>query len=263
MRKAGLGLILLFVLTLAVSLLFNTPVRQLFRVVSMPQGVAMQGLEGSISRGRIAQLGYQGLVVEDLDYHLRPWCLIKLAVCYALESADNTIDLQLQINPLSASVSASDSRLVISDDWFSALPGMLVQPSGDFVIDIESVSLQQARLQELNGRVSWNQAGVKGEEQVLGNYSGAINQVDDGLELKLDQSTGLLTAAGEIKLTWNGSYDVDMTLNGKAGLEDSINSALELVAQKTGLNRYRIDRNGRVNRQVLASLQRLKPLAAN
>lgn len=156
-------------------------------------------------------------------------------------------------------VSANDSRLVLGDDIFSALPAMLVQPTGDFVIDIEQLSLAQARLQALSGRISWNQAGVRGEEQSLGNYSGEIRQDDDGLQLELDQSTGLLTAAGDIKLAWNGQYQVNMTLNGNAGLQDSINSALELVAQKTGLNRYRIDRKGRVNRKLLTTLQRIQP----
>ena len=263
MRKKLIWLILLFVLSLALGLLINTPARQILRFVSLPDTLVMQGLQGTLRAGRIQQLGYQGLLFSDLGYRLQPGCLFKLALCYRIETAADDLDLQLQTSLLRGSVSVLDSRVRFGEEVFSAVPGLLIRPRGDFIIDIEQLSIRQQKLHDLIGRISWNRAGLEGEEQELGNYSALISQVSEGFNLKLDQSTGLLVARGDMQLEWSGNYRVNMTLEGKAGLNDSVNNALGLLASKTGLNQYRIDRKGRIDRNLLQRMKSLQPSSAD
>ena len=259
MRKPVIWLILLFVLSLALGLLINTPARQILRFASLPDTLVMQGLQGTLRAGRIQQLGYQGLLFSDLGYRLQPGCLFRLAMCYRVVTAAGELDLELQTSLLSGSFSVLESRLRLGEEAFSAVPGLLIQPRGDLVIDIERLTIEQQKLQDLTGRISWNRAGLQGEEQELGNYSALISQVSEGFSIKLDQATGLLLVAGEMQLAWNGTYQVDLTLESKAGLSDSINNALGLLASKSGLNQYRIDRKGRIDRNLLQWLKRLQP----
>ena len=69
---------------------------------------------------------------------------------------------------------AHDSDIRLPDTVFAQIPQMLVKPVGQFDLHIRELSFNDQRLADLNAALDWSDAGIQGEEQILGNYRAEI-----------------------------------------------------------------------------------------
>jgi hypothetical protein len=251
----------IFVLAFLWGAFYNLPITQLLHFIKLPPQVAMQGVQGSITRGKVDIVEIQGYRISELEYHWTPGCLIKLTVCYQLYSYEDGILLNLERSLLSQNTLISDSYIELSSNILAGIPNLLVKPSGDFRVEIGLGKFDDSqRLTELKGRVLWNNAGVVGEKQVFGNYTADLVRAGEGIEVSLSSSQdSLLGLKGDIELNWNGRFDSDIMLENKAGLNPSLVSVLDISAKKTGLNQYHLQRKGVLPANIIKQMRAISP----
>jgi hypothetical protein len=240
-------LLLVFMLSLPLFLLLNMPVQQLHRVVTPPSGVTVVGLEGTLLSGRVDRLGYRGVDFRDLDYRLKPSCLLRLAVCYRVEDGDGDLSVVFGFSPIGG-LEIEDSRLSLALERLRPLmSSLLVQPLGILEVTLETLQLSRdRRLVALDGQIFWREAGLEGEPQRLGDFEAVLERSEPGVRIRFSDLPGALVGVdGELRL---GALDyrLDLKLQARDGLGESARNALGLLGRKTGLNRYRVQRQGRL-----------------
>ncbi len=237
-------LVVVFVLSLLPFLAINMPVQQLFRFIQPPPQLLLSGIEGSLLGGRIRQIEYRGLAFENLSYRLLPGCLFRLALCYRLEDADGDLHLRVSVSPFSG-VGLENSRLTLTMRQLGAMTSaLLVKPTGELELQLDDAVLARDGLGDLQGVIYWKQAGIEGENLSLGDFRADIARTEQGVELRFADMPGArIGVAGSLQLDAR-RYRLDLKLEARPELAESARNALELLARKTGLNRYRIQRQG-------------------
>ena len=244
-------LILVLLLSTVVFSLLNMPLRQVLRVVELPPGLVVSGLQGTLRSGQVEQLGYRGVAFEELRYALRPTCLLWFKLCYRLEDGNGDLRLNPGYSPW-AGFTLEDTRLRLPVERLRPWLGkLLVQPKGELDLQLQMLELgNNRRLETLQAVLFWRKAGIEGESVVLGDFRADIEQEGPEIRLQLgDEPGALLGVEGEIRL---GAEDfrVDVKLEARPGLGESARNALELMARRDGLNRYRIQRQGRLPQPI-------------
>jgi hypothetical protein len=250
----------LFILAFLVGAVINVPVSQLFHFVTLPNQVAYQGVQGSVTNGQVDIVGFQGHTISNLKYHLQPTCLLKIAVCYQLSSDEDGILLNVEYSLLFQSTRISDSYIDLPATVFDNIPNMLVKPAGDFRIEIGQLQLDSNhKLTDLNGVLKWDNAGVQGENQAIGNYVATLSNSKEGITALLSDQNSLLGLKGDATLNWNGNYEADLEFEHKPGLNPSLISVLDISAKKSGLNQYRLKKKGVLPANIFNQIKRFSP----
>ena len=252
MRKQ-LGLGFFFVMCLFLALIINMPVSHMLAQSKLPNNISLSGVKGTILAGNIDNIVVDKLRLSDLKYRFKPGCLLNLKVCYAID-ADQGQGL-LSASPVDKSIILNDFEINYPLENLAALSNdLLVKPKGELKILIDSLTLKQQRVGQVNARVLWQQAGIVGEVVELGDYELSIAHVSQGYQFELKDHQALLTVAGNGQLKASGQYSMNITIQSPPGLNQSIKSALDFIAKKKGLNRYDIRRIGTLPNQLLNHL---------
>ena len=246
-KKQKIWVMVVFLLVLLVSALANMPARQLYRIAQVPPLLNIYGLSGTVSDARIEQLSYQKLTLSDVRLVWQPLCLFKAAVCYHIQSPDKELQGDVQLSLLTGEVTLNRGRIVLDSSILQQFATLLVKPRGVFDIEVEKLQIKDNKLLNLLAKINWLNAGVEGEDQLLGNYQALVTTAQDGLQVALSDNDSLLKMQGELRLLWSGEYNTDIKLEARPGLKPSIKSAVELMAQRSGLNRYSIRKKARLN----------------
>ena len=259
-RQKGL-IVAFFIASLMISLVINLPVKQLFRFASFPAELGIQGLDGTIVKGKLDSVTYQGLSLNDIDYVLQPGCLIKLSVCYKFKSTQNALTLNIATSLISHNISLNQSQIELGPEIINTIPGLLIKPKGRFLLNVDEMTIVDLKLAELSSKIDWMDAGIQGEDQILGNYTAQISREVDRINIELKDKDSLLAANGKILVKLDGQFDLDIKFVSQPTLDKSVASALEMTAKKTGLNRFAIKKTGRVPANIMKILQQIKPEA--
>ncbi|RUO18261.1 type II secretion system protein N [Aliidiomarina haloalkalitolerans] len=108
-------LVILFLLVYVVTIVVVFPARLAVSFVTLPQGVSLNNVEGSIWRGSVAQVVTPDLTVHNISWQVRPWHVFTL---------NGVVDLQVarhENNPLAgnARVIASPGSVQVIDARFA------------------------------------------------------------------------------------------------------------------------------------------------
>jgi hypothetical protein len=259
-KQVSLGIIL-FLLALTLGLIVNFPVIQLFHVVKLPGNVAVDGVNGSIIDASVERLQVDGYPMSGINFKFEPGCLIKLAICYQVSSDEEGMLLNLKRSLLSQNIAISDSYIEIPPLVFDRIPNLLVKPAGDFQVNIDNLEFNSdMKLEVLNATLDWNNAGVEGEKQVIGNYTAQLTQDAQGIKAILSDHDSLLGVKGNVVLSWRGEYDADLEFQHKSGLNPSLLSVLDISARKSGLNQYRLKKKGMLPGNLIKPIMQLAPV---
>jgi len=239
-------LLVAFVVSLLLFLLVNLPIRQVYRLIQPPAGVVIEGLEGRLYSGRIQRLAYRNLEFQDLRYRLEPSCLLRLEVCYRIEDEAGDLSLRALYSPWQG-VGVDAARLSLPLERLRPLmPSLLVRPTGLLELDARRIRLYGKRLSEVDATAYWREAGIEGEPQKLGDFKADIEGGGKELRMRFADLPGASVGVeGELQLTAT-DYRLDMELEARPELGKPARNALELLAPRSGLNRYRVKRTGRL-----------------
>lgn len=251
---------LLFLIVLLIGLVINMPVQQVLNRISLPGTIYLGDVEGSFTLGSIGSIQVQGVEFKNVDYRFLPSCLVRLSACYRLNADDGSLFVSVEANLLSREIQFTDSRIELDSDVLAQIPQLLIRPKGYFILQAQQLTLYNSRISELELNLDWLDAGIQGEEQVLGAYSARIQRLPEKINIKLEDKQALLKLDGSIDVDWKGAYDISLKLQSQRGLNPSIQNALDLFGQKSGLNQSSIQKKGKLQANQLKYLKVLSPL---
>ncbi len=256
-RRQRVWTILAFILVLLGGLLVNMPVVHLMRWVQLPPGLQIYGLAGTPGRISLDAIRYQDVELRDLSFEFQAACLLRLQVCYHAVSTPSGLSATVKGRLLDQSLQLSDARLQLPTEMLRQFPQLLVQPAGQFNLNVRSLVFTDPQITELDAMLNWANAGIQGEQQVLGNYTARFALTAEGLAIELDDQDSLLSMQGDALIARDGQYRLQVRLTGKPGLNRSVYSVLDMAGQKTAANNYLIKQSGRLQPQVASQLARL------
>jgi len=246
-KKQALLTLGLFLSVLLFGLFVNLPARHVLQFVELPAEIKIQGLQGSITSGRVQALSYQKFHLTDVDFDVQPLCFLRASLCYQLQSVDKQLLVNFEVNLFSQNLSLTKSQIVLDSDVLKDIPQLLAQPKGQLAIEVENLTFEDSKISELMAKVDWIGAGIQGEDQLLGNYSAQVVQAENGLNITLSDQDSLLSLTGDIEVKWSGLYDVDLKFETRPTLNKSVISVLEMTTKKSGLSLFSLKRSGNVS----------------
>jgi general secretion pathway protein N len=233
---------------LLAGLIWHMPVTQLSRFVELPPEIKLQGVTGKLYSGQVDRVVFRGHQIDELAYRLQPSCFFQLSLCYGLVSRTDPVNLNLRFSPLTQTLQVFESGLDVDASVAATVPGLLVKPSGRFRLEVRNLELTpQGKVVTLDGDVYWEDAGVVGENQILGNYRARLETGDNELSIDLSDEDALLGIKGNASLRYDGGYRIDLEINTQPELDPGLESMLRTMTRKTGLSRYQVRQNGQLS----------------
>jgi general secretion pathway protein N len=211
-------------------------------------GLDLQSVSGTLFSGKAQRMVIHGLGMGPVSWSLRPLPLLLARLEYRLELKDPAFrahgfvgtgpgghvylhDLQAELQP---------DPLV---NHFSPLP---VQTSGVMRLLIESLDFGDGFFRELSGHVDW--AGARIVEPValsLGHVEATLRSEADTLLCSLS-GTGETALSGDLSLTQDGDYQLNLLLTPGRDVSPDIVDGLKAFAQARPGGAYLISGSGRL-----------------
>jgi hypothetical protein len=247
----------LLVLGLAVFLgtaLLRAPVATVYAYLAPRLGnVVLQpsGLTGSLSEGRMAQLGYAGRpIVRDLGWKLSPlWLLLGRASFGLSGGADGTIvDGAVHVVP-SGSIALSNFRLAGPVKPLLAAFGVPFVPvDGTLGTDLKSFKLRKQWPVHGDGTLTAHGLVWKlGRESVpLGDYEAVLEDVTGGVKATVRTVSGALEVSGDALLSDDRSWELNLQMRPKPDAPPVLPNLVRGIGQPDPQGFYHVRRKGQM-----------------
>ncbi len=242
--KSKVQLLIVSFMLLVISLLVKMPVSHGLRLFTIPPAVSISGISGSIIQGHLDAVKVNGLTLQNINYSMKAQCLVNLKVCYQISSDDFALKVNLQFNPLSQVLSITDTQFQIHSASLEALPQLLVKPKGEFSVKINTIDISDQVITALDSTLLWENAGIDGENQIVGDYIGHAVLKDKSIIVNFDDKNSLLTLDGQLAVNNEGQYQINMRFKSDPELKQSYKSALGLFTKRNGVDNFSISRAG-------------------
>ncbi|MFN3709834.1 MAG: type II secretion system protein N [Alishewanella aestuarii] len=241
---AALGLVayLLFMLVL-------TPAAWWLKLVSLPPQLQLGQVTGTLWQGKVQQLRFQQLQLNELNWQLNPWSLLRLRLDLALQSGSVQQNqqpyLQARVWATPAGISVHSSLIKLPVPLLLPLLQlpMPVQAGGELVLDIQRLTLQSGRCQTLAGQLSWFDASLQpptGTWLQLQQFTARL-ECDQQQPVLITDPANIL--ALDVRATVNaaGKLQVSGTLKPAAELPAEVHQAMQFVGAPDAEGRYRLN----------------------
>ena len=249
-------LTLFFLLCLVIFLLLNLPIKQVLPYVELPRTIKLAGIDGNLLKGRAAEIVVNDFPIRGVQYRYMPSCIPQLKVCYQVDYDAGKV--QLAYDVLNGDTEVSNSRVeypvtALLAQFPSNLP---VRPSGSLQLEIGEMSMLGDQLVAVNGKLVWRDLGINddGIRLSIGDYQVAFTGDATRYDFEFNDLQADLKLNGDGSIDAQGSYQVDLRIEGQKGIEPQVRSVLNLVAKRTSVDKYRVEQQGRLPRQITRQL---------
>ena len=249
---------LIVLLCLTVALLFNLPVQHLLPYVQLPPSMQLAGVDGTVLKGKASELRISDFPLRGIRYRYMPSCIPLLKICYHVVYNRGEIQVAYDLLHGDSEVSRSEIEYPVAD-LLRLLPDEApANPSGRLQLRIDDLSMQADKLVAINGRLIWidlglNDVGIKID---IGDYQVDFRGDPQRYEFTFSDLNASLDVSGDGTISADGLYQVDVRIEGEAGIEPHVKNVLQRVATRTGFNKYRIKKKGRLSSDVRRQLFR-------
>jgi len=136
------------------------------------------------------------------------------------------------------------------------LPNPLVKPVGSLQLVIRELRLEQGKPVSLEGLLIWRNLGIddSGIKLDIGDYQLEVSGKSPEYELTLSDLDASLDVKGGGVLSAGGVYKVDIAISSEQGIDSQVKTVLELIAKKTGHDKYHIQQSGRLPPHIASLL---------
>jgi general secretion pathway protein N len=196
-------------------------------------GLSLHAVAGSVFSGQAEQLVYQGLDFGHLTWQIRPARLLLGRAEFHIELTDSANPGQVNIafTPW-GNVYGRDIRLMLSPErlvnHYSPVP---VKTSGTMQLQIDTFRMSGGFPEDVTGLLRWDDGVVLDPlEIILGDVGMTLNSQEDLLVGNLVEG-GRLEAAGDIQLSADGHYQVNIRIMPDNDMSDDTLATLETVGQ--------------------------------
>ena len=249
-------LTLFFLLCLVIFLLLNLPIKQVLPYVELPPSIRLAGIDGNILKGRAAEIVINEFPVRGVRYRFMPSCIPLLKVCYKVDYDSGR--MQLAYDVLNGDAEVSNSRVeypvtALLAQFPSNLP---VRPSGSLQLEIDDMSMQGEQLVAVAGKLVWRDLGLNddGIRLSIGDYQVAFTGDATRYDFDFNDLNADLSLNGKGSVDAQGAYQLNLRIEGKSGIEPQVRSVLNLVAQRTSVDKYRVEQQGRLPSKMTRQL---------
>ena len=246
-----------YILSAVISYLF-------FTLASMPAATAfsllkdntnlpftLQGIDGSIWNGSAQRLVISSAPqLENLNWQLNPLSLLlaRLNVDVDADIFKNKLSGNITVNS-NGEISASEVTTRLTGETVQKLIGLpLGEISGDFDIEIKSIELAN-NIPVINGTILWTQAKFTLADTVdLGKIELSIKPSDNkSLTATIKNLGGDIDIEGQVILSDNKAYKLDLTFKPQASANNNIKQSLAMFARRQTNGAYILKQNGNLN----------------
>lgn len=247
-------LILLGLVVFLVALVLRMPAVQLQRLMGpllAQAGVQLQGIEGSLSKGRAAQVNLQGNpLLRDVGWNLRAAHLLLGSASFMLAGGrDGTlVDGIASIVP-SGTLTLQDFKLasplkaVLAAAGYGGLP-----VEGQLGLDLSRMKLREGWPRQAQGTLTVRGMGWKlGREAVLlGDYTATLDNETGGVKADISTLGGALEISGKARLGDDRSYEVDLQLRAKPNAPPMVPNLVRNLGAPDAQGWYHVRRRGQL-----------------
>lgn len=235
-------------ISLIIALLVKAPASLISQQINQRSPLLLQGTEGTLWKGRIAQASYKTVAIGAIEWSLDPLTLLSANIGGHFKIIGSKVKAKGLFNfSINQKVTLKNIRFSAESTFINQLQPY--QLTGTFLGDIDYVIMQlndTMKLPIIDGQVNWSKGGLtKPIEIPSGNYQAIIQPTTNNkLLVTLESHEAALIIEGDIKLDEQWEYDTDLKLTpGERG--NKLNNLLKLVSQPDAQGSYIIRRKGR------------------
>ncbi|RFA31421.1 hypothetical protein CAI21_02065 [Alkalilimnicola ehrlichii] len=228
--------LLLGTLGLASYLLFlaiTFPASQAYTLFGDRLPVQAYGLSGSIWSGQAAVATIEGQRLEAVQWKLRPSHLLTGRLASDVQARLPNGSVSGYVNVSGNSLRARDLRLDMPVDQLLNMADVTLPAriGGRFDISMRSLRIENERLTEADGMLTWHQATLNlGRPLQMGSLNLRLEPGEDGMiNGTLISQGGPIDLSGDLRIRPDGDFDLEMTVRALEGAEDAIGPAMGLL----------------------------------
>lgn len=248
-------LILLGLAVFAITALLQLPADRfhtwiLTRAVGEP--VVLQGLSGTLSSGRAAQIDVQGQpVVQNVDWQLQALRLLMGRASFRLSGGreGTLVDGTAYLVP-SGALTLADFRLGAPIKSVLAAAGQPFLPfEGQADLDLASLKLRQGWPAKADGLLTLRGLSWKlGREPVLfGDYEAKFENETGGVKATVRSLSGPLEVSGEGRVLDDRSYEMNLQLRARPDAPPMVPNLVRNLGQPDAQGWYHLRRRGNMS----------------
>lgn len=214
-------------------------------------GLQLQGLSGTLSAGRVAQISVKGQgVVQDLAWTLQAWRLLLGRASLQLTGGGDgsLIDGTVYVVP-SGTLTLSEFQITTALKSALAAAGQTLLPvQGQLVADIGTLRLRDNWPTRAEGLLTVRGLGWKlGREPVLlGDYEAVIENETAGIKATVRTLAGSLEISGEARASEDRSYELHLQMRPKADAPPLAINLVRNLGQPDNQGWYHLRRRGQL-----------------
>lgn len=209
-------------------------------------GLGLHGVTGSAFSGRAGRLVWQGNDLGAAQWQLQPLRLLLGAAEYRLEimhpqvSGDTRLGMTLLGNVYGRGLDLQLEPTTI----INRLSRVPVSAGGEISLRLERFVPAGRIPLEVQGVLAWRAAVIHAPvEMPLGDVAFSLNSVDDQLVATVTEG-GILGASGDITISNDGRYAVDLLLQPDASVKEETLGLLEMATRKKFGGKYQLTVSG-------------------
>lgn len=209
-------------------------------------GLDLLAVTGSVFSGRAGRLVWQGNDLGGAEWRLQPLRLLLGAAEYRLELESPEVSGSTRLGmTLTGNVYGRKLDLQLSpESILNRISPLPVAAEGEFNVRLEHFVPAGKVPAGVQGMLSWRAAIIREPLEIaLGDIEFSLNSVDDDLVATVTQG-GVLGASGDITVSDNGRYTLDLLLQPDASLDNEMLGMLETVARKKPGGKYQLTASG-------------------
>ena len=242
---SGRKIIFLFVLSLLLFVLVKTPVAFVSQFVTLPKGVAYEGLQGSLWQGEIAQVSFNKIHLSQVKWQFEPTKLLTGDLAFQIRFGQPRELAMLSGKGVVAIGLAGKSveQAVVRVPANQAKPFLPI-PMGDIagrvIANIDEYQFGEPICQVVQGDIGWHKAGIDiGGPIEFGSIEAQLNCQDGKLLANFD---------GENRLGLDGSATIESAkkfgfngyLKPSSDLPAVVHQGIGMMTKMDSQGRYKI-----------------------
>lgn len=220
-----------------------------FVPANIKKQVQLSGIQGTVWNGSAATSYFNGQDTGRMRWQLSPFALIvgKLGVSFDLVGKSGTLSGELLMNQteLSASNIKSNMRASFFNSFLAKQLPLPVMLQGKINADLDSVYFERGKRIQFSGLVSWHNAEVQGIQTIpLGLVTLNADMTDTGSSIKIINKDNPLDIKGDITLSHNGQYDINIGLLNRDNSRKDLKDMLSFLGAADSSGRYHFKQKG-------------------
>jgi len=258
MKKKKIALYsLLALMSYLVFMVVQTPADRLYGLVKEKLPVKLYQVEGSMWQGRSAlvTVGATAQRLESLKWVLQPSALLLgraqalVSFKYDGRNVEATVSRGLGglfLNDLNASLAA------VTIEKFS--PQLAMGLKGLFKIELDTLSLADGQLSNVEGKLIWHDAGIDLNNTTFGNFEAVLNTVDGTINGVVRDIDGPMKVNGTLILQPTGEYVFAGTIELRDKNRNDLQQGLRFIGTPNPKGIYTIKHQGQLPMNSLAAI---------